>query len=370
MEGTLDNRLTPGRPSFRPIMPSRSSDIQPKDVDKTTNKEVIVESVEPRQRFSQLTPIYAPSTAGSSLPTKSIRRMGIEFIKTQKNTPKRPIVQLATDKIDFVEANLDTIDLDLTIEVGQPLTPFGVQESRSSKGLDTNFIEQYFQQQPTVRHKQRSLKKSAHHIHIRPRHVVRLLVILLIVSVISLWVYDNNGVSYRQAHAVSSQAPVVAPSISANNSVIDNTNYIPKTLTITKLGINASIESVATTTSGAMGVPSNIWNAAWYNKSAKPGQPGAVFVDGHSSSTDGALFGKLNTLAKGDIINVTRNDDIVINYKIVSINVVNRNDVNMSSMLKPYGSAKNGLNILSCEGKWIPSEETLENRVLVYAVQI
>jgi len=49
--------------------------------------------------------------------------------------------------------------------------------------------------------------------------------------------------------------------------------------------------------------------------------------------------------------------------------VVNRNDVDMASMLKPYDPHKNGLNIMSCQGAWIASEGTLENRVLVYAVQ-
>ncbi|TAL15283.1 class F sortase [Patescibacteria group bacterium] len=303
----------------------------------------------PRQRFSKLTPIYAPTKITNPKPTQSTRRMGIEFVKDQKGTTKRPIHDNAKDKIDFVEANLDMIDLDLAVGIQEPTT---------------NFIEQYFQQQSNVAQKQHRLHKSRRHITIRPRHIVRGLIVLLIVSAIGLWVYDSTAVSSREAHAVAAQTPP------ASNNVVDTTNYIPKTLTITKLGINASIESVATTANGAMGVPGNIWNAAWYNKSAKPGQAGAVFIDGHSSSTDGALFGKLNTLAKGDIINVMRADNIVINYKVMAINVVNRSNVDMSSMLKPYGTSRNGLNILSCQGKWLPSEETLENRVLVYAVQI
>ena len=169
--------------------------------------------------------------------------------------------------------------------------------------------------------------------------------------------------------ATDASATTSVPKV-ANTGVSDDYASLPGYLDISKLGIHAPVEQVGVTSTGAMGVPSSIWDAGWYIGSAKPGQSGAAFMDGHSSSAGGALFGKLDTLAVGDSIKVERNDGIVVSYKVAKVSVVNRNDVDMTSMLKPYDPHKNGLNIMSCQGQWIASEGTLENRVLVYAVQI
>ena len=165
--------------------------------------------------------------------------------------------------------------------------------------------------------------------------------------------------------------PVVTnttPSV-PDSGISDDYASLPKYLSIDKLSINAPIEQLELTSSGAMGVPSNIWNAGWYIGSARPGQKGAAFIDGHSSSSRGALFGNLDTLKSGDVINVLRNDGIKVTFNVVDVKVVNRHSVDMASMLKPYGKYARGLNIMSCVGDWIESEKTLENRVLVYAVQ-
>jgi hypothetical protein len=171
--------------------------------------------------------------------------------------------------------------------------------------------------------------------------------------------------------AVTTPTPVVTnttPSV-PDSGISDDYASLPKYLSIDKLSINAPIEQLGLTSSGAMGVPSNIWNAGWYIGSARPGQRGAAFIDGHSSSSRGALFGNLDTLKNGDVINVVRNDGIKVTFNVVDVKVVNRHEVDMNSMLKPYGKYARGLNIMSCVGDWIESEQTLENRVLIYAVQ-
>jgi LPXTG-site transpeptidase (sortase) family protein len=144
----------------------------------------------------------------------------------------------------------------------------------------------------------------------------------------------------------------------------------PKQLKIPKLGINAAVVSLGLTSGGAVDTPKNIWNAGWYNGSAKPGTDGAVFIDGHSSASRGALFGNLDKLVVGDQIQLERGDGSLITYRVAYTATVDRNAVDMASMMKPYGGAARGLNIITCVGKWIDSEKTLENRALVYAQQI
>src|SRR3546814_5273495 len=49
---------------------------------------------------------------------------------------------------------------------------------------------------------------------------------------------------------------------------------LARTIRIPKLGIDASVVSVGLTPDGAVDTPRNIWEAAWYNGSAKPGALG------------------------------------------------------------------------------------------------
>lgn len=171
------------------------------------------------------------------------------------------------------------------------------------------------------------------------------------------------------APAQTPTAPVTTPTTPNTGLNDDDVARLPRYLTITKLGIHASVEKIGITNSGQMGAPNDIWNAGWYTGSAAPGSTGTAFLDGHATSKRGALFGNLDTLRQGDIISVERNDGRVINYQIRRVKVVSRHDVNMASMLQSFDATKNGLNIMSCVGNWVASEQTLENRVLVYATQ-
>ena len=144
----------------------------------------------------------------------------------------------------------------------------------------------------------------------------------------------------------------------------------PRSIVINKLGINAPVIGLGLTSGGAIDTPANIWHAGWYNKSAKPGTTGATFIDGHSSAEGGALFGQLNKLIKGDTFQVVRGDGKAITYVVVEKKRVDRNNVDMASMLRPYGNAEHGLNIMTCIGDWIPAEQTLTDRLLVYAIEV
>lgn len=167
--------------------------------------------------------------------------------------------------------------------------------------------------------------------------------------------------------------PVASPTVpTVANSGLNDADIAaqPRYLRIAKLSVNAHVEHIGVTSSGAMGVPSDMWNAGWYVGSAKPGQGGAVFMDGHSTASRSGLFGHLDTLVAGDELEVQRNDGQTIKYRVAKIKIVNRNDVDMAAMMLPYDLSKNGLNILSCTGQWIESEQTLENRVMVFALQV
>lgn len=72
---------------------------------------------------------------------------------------------------------------------------------------------------------------------------------------------------------------------------------VPKTRVI-QLGLLANNQIAA---------PSNIYDAGWYNGSAKPGQDGAMFIYAHVSSwTANGVFYNLKNLVPGDKVTIER----------------------------------------------------------------
>jgi hypothetical protein len=163
--------------------------------------------------------------------------------------------------------------------------------------------------------------------------------------------------------------PVAQAPIEVNTAAGDVFALQPDVLTIAALGIKASVQSVGMTTSGAIEAPANASNAGWYSSSAQPGFSGAVLIDGHSSSRQNALFQNLQTIKVGDTISVKRHDGKTVSYGVSQVSVANRTAVSMTTLLKPYGSAKRGLNIISATGPWIATDQTQRDRVIVYAIE-
>jgi LPXTG-site transpeptidase (sortase) family protein len=311
-----------------------------------------------KQTFSKLTPVYTSTKRVHSAASSGTIVKNIEFthhahaLKKHRITHRRIANHPEKLILNLVEANIEDIDLDIT-------------NGSFSVPSEANSLKNYFDVEPE------SISMDApsdlHHSVFKKqiKYAGRILVAVLLAGAVGLWGYLLHDTSGRQ------QTNALTLGVSNVNPVVDDTSaYIPKVLTISKLGIHATVDPVSTTAAGAMGVPENIWNAGWYSGSAKPGQPGAVFMDGHASSTRGALFGNLDSLVIGDEMQVERADGRVISYKVAKVSVLNRNDVNMIEAMQPLDSQKGGLNIMSCVGQWVSAENTLENRVLIYAIQL
>lgn len=421
MEGTMDSRrLRLTRPTPRPVAPRRAATHVTEPTSVINDQSTKILDVAPAQpHFSKLTPIYQPSPVNTVDAISGPRVKGIEFIKPvshhkkaqshhqTQESPDEPFIPHLSHKLEYLENNLEAVDLDLlggviddekdVAEVfGAALQPVG--------SAPVNYIEQYFNRtnsESTIKHHIKTLvprvKDSIKKVN--RKHVHRIGVLSILTGVIAFGGYlladsffvnqeakavlgqDTSSVvepaltepatTTPTAQAATTPDPTPAVSTTASNAV----GYTapadqPKFITIKKLGIHAPVVSLGLTSTGAVDTPKNIWDAAWFNGSAKPGTDGAALIDGHSSATRGALFGNLDRLVAGDQIQIERGDGTMLTYSVAYTAIVNRNNVDMASMLKPYGGASKGLNLITCTGKWIDSEKTLENRVLVYAQQI
>lgn len=142
----------------------------------------------------------------------------------------------------------------------------------------------------------------------------------------------------------------------------------PVRIVIPSIGVNSSVSPTGLTSSGALGVPYNVFYTAWYDQSAFPGQQGATLIDGHVSSwTSKGVFYYIKDLKAGDLIKVTNRAGTTFNYSVVKSQVFSANSVNMASAVTPITPGTPGLNLITCTGDVIPGTSLFNERVIVYS---
>ena len=178
----------------------------------------------------------------------------------------------------------------------------------------------------------------------------------------------------NQAAVSTKSGSTPAPAISTvKPSAAAVTNYVvapnlPRYIIIKKLGVDARILSVGVNAEGALEPPNNVYDTAWYNESAEPGQSGAMLIDGHVSSwTAHGVFYGIKTLAPGDIITIQRGDGTLFNYSVVQSQVYPSGNVDMVSAMTPVDAGQPGLNLITCTGDVIPGTSEFNERIVVYA---
>jgi LPXTG-site transpeptidase (sortase) family protein len=179
-------------------------------------------------------------------------------------------------------------------------------------------------------------------------------------------VASNVSPSDRQSQEGSDRNPLPKNALSGYAVAADS----PRALYINKLGIAARILPMSINPDNSIQAPINIFDAGWYTGSVKPGEKGAILVDGHSTADGRALFGKLDTLIVGDKVELERGDGTKLTYKVVYKETVNKDAVDMKKLLQPYANGQRALNLITCSGAWNNAENTLTQRTLVYTEQI
>lgn len=202
--------------------------------------------------------------------------------------------------------------------------------------------------------------------------IVFVLVLVVCVS-IDTWNTNNqikNGLTQESA-TVNSSAREGKDETGLASDVIDKYHVapdLPRVLTIDKIKIKSRILPMSVNNDGSMQTPINIFDSGWYSGSVKPGTVGAAVIDGHASgSSRQGLFADLDTLVVGDVIKIEKGNNQVLKYNVVHTEISDIDTVDMKKMLKPYGDAAEGLNLITCTGKWINDKKTYDKRVLVFA---
>jgi hypothetical protein len=206
------------------------------------------------------------------------------------------------------------------------------------------------------------------------KQAVTLIAIAIFISGVVLTINDWRSVK-QATKLAGSTSKAVAPS-TVKPAVAAVASYtvapdMPRYIDIPKLGVHARVLPVGVTSSGALGTPDNVYDTDWFNQSAKPGQPGAMLIDGHVSSwtTNGVFYG-IKTLVAGDTVQVERGDGVVFTYKVIKSQIYSANDVNMTAALTPIVAGHPGLNLITCTGDVIQGTNEFNERVVVFTEQV
>ncbi len=146
---------------------------------------------------------------------------------------------------------------------------------------------------------------------------------------------------------------------------------MPRYVRINNLNVFARIRRMGIDTHNAVKAPGNIFDVGWYDNSSKPSDAGgAVFLDGHiSGPTKHGVFYDIKKLQKGDKVEVETGDGAKYTYSVVGQEVFDANKVDMSKALVSKVPGKQGLNMMSCFGKYDSKKGLYSQRIMVYAVK-
>jgi sortase (surface protein transpeptidase) len=144
----------------------------------------------------------------------------------------------------------------------------------------------------------------------------------------------------------------------------------PRLLLIPKLEIEARVKRVGTSLTGEPISPSNIFDVGWYDDSSKPGQPGAMLINGHiAGSNKNGVFHDLSTLQPNDIIQIEHGDRTVLTYVVNKVQAYSGDQIDMGTALKSIVTDKHGLNLMTSSANYDGGTGQSGQRVIVFAVE-
>lgn len=142
---------------------------------------------------------------------------------------------------------------------------------------------------------------------------------------------------------------------------------LPVRLKIPGIHVDAPVEYVGLTSQGAVGIPKNPDNAAWYNLGPRPGDIGSAVITGHINWYYGAIgvFADLNKVKPGDRIEVLDDKGVLISFVVREIRSYDAGATATDVFISNDGKAH--LNLITCDGVWNRGAQQYTRRLVVFA---
>ncbi len=167
------------------------------------------------------------------------------------------------------------------------------------------------------------------------------------------------------------RTPVSTPAMLIESSPVISTSEgtpygLPVRLTIPVINVNSAIEYVGLTSDGAMDIPKNRNDVAWFELGQRPGEIGSSVIAGHYGWKDGkaSAFDNLHRLRPGDRLYIEDDQGVATSFVVREM----RRYDSEAEASEVFGShdGKSHLNLITCEGAWDKSTEEYSQRLVVF----
>ena len=331
-------------------------------------------SLEVGVRDSQMRSTQKPSSVFAlSLKRNTLQRTQLVSLQTaaaEKRVSPKVNSKLVTNILPAPGAN-DTIPALVTKR----------KSTHHATATDSQLVRMPHQEKP-VKEKASKLQYRRHFVSARALYAASFVVIML-GGGLAYQAYSTNLAVDAQIKKLQTEGLGAGDSSTSSSLPSDmkptNKNYLqdyqvglalPRVLAIKKINVAARIMQVGVDNDGKMGVPKTAYDVAWYNGSSRPGEAGAMVVDGHVQGVGGpAIFADLKRLAVGDQITVERGDGKVFTYTVKKFETVPVEKVDMGRLLVSVDTNVPGLNLITCAGGYDNVADSFDSRTIVYAVQ-
>ena len=181
---------------------------------------------------------------------------------------------------------------------------------------------------------------------------------------------DSAPVGQALVQEMTGVAPAVAAKPASKPKPIP-ANY-PVHLEIPAIYVDANIQETTINVRGAMGVPTNFTDVAWYVNGPIPGDMGTAVIDGHYDNGLGldGVFKHLGEIENGNDIYVTRKDGQKLHYRVTNIEKIPYDDPTTAQKVFDPQTNDSEIKLVTCSGTWVPNDRTYDQRVVITAVLV
>jgi sortase (surface protein transpeptidase) len=173
----------------------------------------------------------------------------------------------------------------------------------------------------------------------------------------------STGSARPEAPAATPAAP---PAPVVLSTPIARTVPAPTRVTIPAIEVDSTLVQIGVDGSGTLVPPEDFSRAGWFAAGPAPGEVGPAVLAGHVDNRSGpAVFFRLEELAPGDEVLVTRSDGQTVRFTVTRVAAYPKSAFATAEVYGPTPGAE--LRLITCGGTFDRSRRSYTDNVVVYA---
>ncbi len=140
----------------------------------------------------------------------------------------------------------------------------------------------------------------------------------------------------------------------------------PISISIPTIEVEAEVLPVGRTREGNMAVPEKYEDTGWYRYGHEPGTSGNAVIAGHLDNGAGnpAVFYRLGDLRIDDRVFVSNEAGERLEFKVTGMSLYDYQNAPLELIFGPSDDSR--LNLITCDGVWIPEDKIYDKRLVVF----